>query len=216
MIFHDILKHSVSRKATMNPRQMKEYKAQQAKKREHEAFVRNQERMKEEVRRAELERMSEGEYKGRWSVTRHAEFPIGSAGDCYEKMVETYKKLGNLGARMMLGETRSMAGEWRNFDCGRGMPLWHCWVEYRDMVYDTSQGQNILMPTEMYYKAFRVQTAMDYPTDESAPKVTEEGLSWGIRIPSPRQLEFVRNIIRKQWSLGRREFPDDVSAILRN
>jgi hypothetical protein len=131
-------------------------------------------------------------------------------------MIETYKKLGKLGAKMMIGETRSMAGEWRNFDCGRGMPLWHCWVEYRDMVYDTSQGQNILMPTEMYYKGFRVQTAMDYPTDASAPKATEEGISWGIRIPSPRELEFVRNIIRKQHRLGRREFPDDVSAILRN
>lgn len=218
MIFHDILKHSVSRKATMNPRQMKEYKAQQAKKnaekkREEEVkkgWREESERM-EAKRLAELCRMETGEYKGKWSVTR-TETPL--KGDCYEQMIAVWKSLGRLGAKMMLGETRSMAGEWRNFDCGRGMPLWHCWVEYHDMVYDTSQGQNILMPKEMYYTAFRVQTAMPYPTTESAPKAEKEGLCIGIRIPSPRELEFVRNIIRKQWSLGRREFPDDVRAII--
>jgi len=203
---------------------MKEYKAQQAKKNAEKKWEeevkktwREEAEKMEAKRLADLCRMETGEYKGKWSVTRHAEFPIGSAGDCYEQMIAVWKKLGRLGAKMMIGETRSMAGEWRNFDCGRGMPLWHCWVEYHDMVYDTSQGQNIVMPKEMYYTAFRVQTSREYPTETSAPKAEKEGLSIGIRIPSPRELEFVRDIIRKQWRLGRREFPEctgDVRAII--
>ena len=205
----------------MNPRQMREYKHQQAvknaerKHREEQAkAIREHERKQEEERRAELDRMSKEEYRGKWSVSRLVQMPIGAKGDCYEQMIATWKKLGRLGAKMMLGEMRSMAGEWQNFDCGRGMPLWHCWVEYHDMVYDTSQGQNILMPKEMYYKAFRVQTSREYPTESSTAKATEEGLTWGIRVPSPRELEFVREIIRKQYRLGRRQFSDDVSAII--
>jgi hypothetical protein len=202
----------------MNPRQMKEYKAQQAKKNAEKKHRESQEKnWREESERMERERLAElcrmetGEYKGKWSVTR-TETPL--AGDCHEQMIAVWKKLGRLGAKMMLGETRSMAGEWRNFDCGRGMPLWHCWVEYQDMVYDTSQGQNILMPKEMYYTAFRVQTAMPYPITETASRNRKEGLCIDIRIPSPRELEFVRNIIRKQHRLGRREFPEDVRAII--
>lgn len=176
--------------------------------------IREYERKQEEERRAELDRMSREEYKGKWSMSKLFRMLIGAKGDCYEQMIATWKKLSKMEAKMMLGEIRSKAGEWQNFDCGRGMPLWHCWVEYRDMVYDTSQGQNILMPREMYYKAFRVQTSREYPTTSTAPKATDKGLSYSMEIPSPRELDFVRDIIRKQYRLGRRDFTDDISAII--
>jgi hypothetical protein len=61
----------------------------------------------------------------------------------------------------------------------------------------------------MYYNRYRVEKTMDYPHAIVGIGKTKE-----VTIPNPRELEFVREVVRKQYRLGRREFAEDVSAII--
>ena len=129
----------------------------------------------------------------------------GYRGDCFDKALEIYLKLAKKGAKMMIGETRSLAGDWIDFDNGRGMPLWHCWVENGNMVYDKSQGRSILWTRDKYYNRMRVENAMDYPVKKMDTKLV---------VPTPRTIKLAIDVLKKQYQLGRRDFTKDEYKII--
>lgn len=128
-------------------------------------------------------------------------------GDCFEKAVEVWRILSKKGAKMMIGEGRSYAGDWLDFDEGRGMPIWHCWVENGDMVYDKSQGDSILMPKVEYYKQRRVEKAIEYPMKKEN-NVTV--------IPTPGVVPFVKEVLKKKYKLGYRDFTESEWRLLQD
>jgi hypothetical protein len=108
---------------------------------------------------------------------------------------------------MMIGEGRSYAGDWLDFDEGRGMPIWHCWVENGDMVYDKSQGDSILMPKVEYYKQKRVEKAIEYPIRKEKNAIV---------IPLPGVVPFVKEVLKKKYKLGYRDFTESEWRLLQD
>jgi hypothetical protein len=129
----------------------------------------------------------------------------GATGNCFDSAVDTFFKLRTRGARLMLGRIRSTKDEWLYFDGGKGMLLWHVWVENKGKVYDLSQGRKLLVERDAYYARYRVEEAMEYPMNISGDMAY---------IPPPISLPFVRDTIRIQYILGRRDFPHDVTEEL--
>ena len=138
---------------------------------------------------------------------REVETLVGPVrGDCFEKAVEVWIKLNKKG-KMMLGEQRSYAGDWIDFDEGRGMPIWHCWVENGDMVYDKSQGESILMPKDVYYILKRVEKAIPYPIRKEKDAMV---------IPTPGVVPFVKEVLKKKYKLGFRDFTESEWRLLQD
>jgi hypothetical protein len=128
-------------------------------------------------------------------------------GDCFDKAVEVWRILAKKGAKMMIGEGRSYAGDWIDFDEGRGMPVWHCWVENGDMVYDKSHGNSILMPKDVYYILKRVEKVIPYPMKKEKNAMV---------IPTPGVVPFVKEVLKKKYKLGFRDFTEHEWRLLQD
>jgi hypothetical protein len=78
-------------------------------------------------------------------------------------------------------------------------------VEVGDMVYDRSNGNKVIMPTEVYYHKFRVKHAEELRFLEDARKINTKA-GYTIRLlPDESQLIAFNDRIRdKQRQLGRR------------
>lgn len=82
-------------------------------------------------------------------------------GNCVAENTETFKKLSKIGARLINGEVRSKRGDWDMLDNARGCPIYHCWVEVGDKVYDYSQGSKTVADKDLFYMVNRVKRVID-------------------------------------------------------
>jgi hypothetical protein len=166
---------------------------------------RNHNEVQEDLRRWCLGYLVDGEYKGRYSIgkeriTGNEHLPAEERrGTCYEDNREVWMKMINKGAKLMNGELRSRLAEWKDVDEGKGMPIWHVWVEVGDMVYDRSNGKSLIMPTELYYLRSRVKRSAEYPMTW---KQNKDGTGT-VHLPPPHETAMVREIKAKQRTLGR-------------
>ena len=147
------------------------------------------------------------EYKGRFSIgkerrTGNEHLPAEERrGSCYEENREVWMKMLSKGAKLMHGELRSRLAEWRDVDEGKGMPIWHVWVEVGDMVYDRSNGKSEVMPREMWYVIHRVKRSAEYPMRWSFD--LRGGGKSTAHLPAPLETAMVQEIKAKQRKLGR-------------
>jgi len=54
-----------------------------------------------------------------------------------------------------------------------GKPYGHCWLEYKGMVIDKSNGLDVELPMEMYYDFGNIKKVYKYTADEVRKKVLE-------------------------------------------
>jgi hypothetical protein len=145
------------------------------------------------------------EYKGRYSIgkerrTGNEHLPAEQRrGSCYEENRAVWMLMLPKGAKLMNGELRSRLAEWKDVDEGKGMPIWHVWVEVGDMVYDRSNGKSEMMPKEMWYVCHRVKRSAEYPMSWRKNK---DGTATA-QLPAPRETAMVQEIKAKQRALGR-------------
>jgi hypothetical protein len=169
-------------------------------------YRRNHNENIEGIRQWCLRHLADGEYKGRYSVgkeriTGNEHLPAEERrGTCYEENREVWMTMLKRGAKLMHGELRSRLAEWKDADEGKGMPIWHVWVEVGDMVYDRSNGKSLMMPKEMYYLRSRVQRSAEYPMRWQFDLVRDKST---VHLPAPHETAMVREIKAKQRTLGR-------------
>jgi hypothetical protein len=78
-------------------------------------------------------------------------------GDCYEASLKLKLKLNGIGAIRVRGGLSS------KFIVGQveegGLPPYieHCWVEAKGLVYDWSQGKNVIMRKEDWYSMYEIR-----------------------------------------------------------
>jgi hypothetical protein len=77
-------------------------------------------------------------------------------GDCYEASLNLKLKLSGIGAVRVRGGVSSkfIVGQ---VEAG-GLPPYieHCWVEARGVVYDWSQGKQLIMKKEEWYRMYEI------------------------------------------------------------
>jgi hypothetical protein len=136
-------------------------------------------------------------------ASRPAEYEKGT---CFEENLRVFAIMRNKGARFMIGELRSKLSDWADVDEGRGMVIQHAWVEVGDMVYDRSNGNKVILPTEVFYAKFRVKRAEELRFIKDAKKINTDKGGYTIRLtPDEHQLNAFNDYIRnKQRQLGRR------------
>lgn len=168
---------------------------------------RNHNETLEQVRTWCLGHLADGEYKGRYSVgkeriTGNEHLPAGQRkGFCFEENREVWMTMLKKGAKLMHGELRSRLAEWADVDEGKGMPIWHVWVEVGDMVYDRSNGKSLMMPREMFYLRSRVKRSAEYPMRWKQNKYNDGTAT--VSMPAPCDTAMVQEIKAKQRALGR-------------
>jgi hypothetical protein len=166
---------------------------------------RNHNETLEQVRTWCLGHLADGEYKGRYSVgkeriTGNEHLPADQRkGFCFEENREVWLTMLKKGAKLMNGELRSRLAEWKDVDEGKGMPIWHVWVEVGDMVYDRSNGKSLMIPREMFYLRSRVKRSAEYPMRW---KQNKDGTA-SVHMPAPCDTAMVQEIKAKQRALGR-------------
>jgi hypothetical protein len=78
-------------------------------------------------------------------------------GDCYEASMKLKLKLSGIGAVRVRG---GVSSKWivGQVDEG-GLPPYieHCWVEAKGIVYDWSQGKNLMMKKEDWYSIYEIR-----------------------------------------------------------
>ncbi len=85
-------------------------------------------------------------------------------GTCVRESLEVVAKLRNrTGVKWVQGELRSRQPQWREIDDNRGMPIYHCWVELDDKVYDFANGTKTIADRDLYYMYRRVVKAIEVP-----------------------------------------------------
>jgi hypothetical protein len=135
--------------------------------------------------------------------SRPAEFEKGT---CFEENLRVFAIMRNKGARFMIGELRSKLNDWAEVDECRGMVIQHAWVEVGDMVYDRSNGNKVILPTEVYYTKFRVKRTEEVRFIADHRKINCDKSGYTIRLtPDEGQINAFSDYIRdKQRQLGRR------------
>jgi len=85
-------------------------------------------------------------------------------GDCVRESLEVVAKLRKrTGVKWVQGELRTRPQQWKEIDNNRGMPIYHCWVELDDKVYDFSNGSKTIADRDLYYMYRRVVRAVEVP-----------------------------------------------------
>ena len=77
-------------------------------------------------------------------------------GDCYEASMKLKLKLSGIGAVRVRGgvSSRFIVGQ---VDEGLPSHIEHCWVEAKGLVYDWSQGKNLMMKKEDWYSMYDIK-----------------------------------------------------------
>jgi len=88
--------------------------------------------------------------------------PANGYGTCVKDAMSVWFKLRKLGSKYMCGVMRSRNGDWKHIDEGKGMPIYHCWVECGETVYDCSNGGKTIMDKEIYYQLRRVKKVEEF------------------------------------------------------
>jgi len=84
-------------------------------------------------------------------------YTTGSHGTCVKDNLTIFVKLSKAGAKFYHGECRSRINEWATTDENKGMPVYHCWVEMGEKVYDYSNGKKMVCDTDLFYQKYRVR-----------------------------------------------------------
>jgi hypothetical protein len=82
-------------------------------------------------------------------------------GDCVEQSIKTWLKLKKLGAKIVQGECWSRAEKYIHLNKGKGLPIFHSWVELGDKCYDYSQGKMLVCDWELFYMLKRVKRTIE-------------------------------------------------------
>ena len=124
----------------------------------------------------------------------------GQMGSCVRESLAVVAKLRNrIGVKWIQGELRSRQPQWKEIDDNRGMPIYHCWVELDDKVYDFANGSKCIADRDLYYMYRRVVKTREIPyVFKHTGKDTYE-LSHNVE--KDRQ-PFYDEIRRKQKKLG--------------
>ena len=87
-----------------------------------------------------------------------------TGGTCVRESLAVVVKLRKrTGVKWIQGEILSRFGGWKSADENRGMPIYHCWVEFEDKVYDFSNGSKCIADRDLYYMYRRVQKTQELP-----------------------------------------------------
>ncbi len=85
-------------------------------------------------------------------------------GNCVRESLAVVAKLRKrTGVKWVQGELRSRQPQWRETDDNRGMPIYHCWVELDDKVYDFSNGSKTIADRDLFYMYRRVVRSREIP-----------------------------------------------------
>jgi len=118
-------------------------------------------------------------------------------GSCVAESLALYKKFKHLEPKVINGELRSLRNEWKMVDEARGMPIYHCWIEIGDKVYDFSNGERIIADKDIYYLCKRVGK-----TIELTPTTIKGGEYYFDKYEDQRRTKFYKTIRKNQRALG--------------
>jgi uncharacterized protein YqgV (UPF0045/DUF77 family) len=125
----------------------------------------------------------------------------GTFGTCVRENLITYMKLHKAGAKFYQGEMRSRMCEWAKVDENRGMPVYHCWVELGDKVYDYSNGTKMVADTDLFYLMRRVKKAEQVRVEIKETKIGSN-ISLQPEIDEEQRTIFYKKIKKAQRKLG--------------
>jgi len=77
-------------------------------------------------------------------------------GDCYEASLKLKFKLSGIGAIRVRGGISSKFVVGQIEEGGLPSHIEHCWVEAKGLVYDWSQGRNLIMKKEDWYRMYEI------------------------------------------------------------
>lgn len=117
-------------------------------------------------------------------------------GQCAEESLQLYKKMKHMGAKVINGVLRSKRNEWRTVNECRGMPIYHCWVEVGDKVYDYSNGERVIADRDIYYQIKRVGK-----TIEVVPTITATEIGFDTA-EEKKRAKFYKEVRKQQRALG--------------
>jgi hypothetical protein len=121
-------------------------------------------------------------------------------GNCVRESLAVVAKLRNrTGVKWVQGELRSRQPQWKEIDDNRGMPIYHCWVELDDKVYDFANGSKTIADRDLYYMYRRVVKSREVPY--VLKQISENEYTLSHNVERDRQ-PFYDEIRRKQRRLG--------------
>jgi hypothetical protein len=121
-------------------------------------------------------------------------------GNCVRESLAVVAKLRNrTGVKWVQGELRSRQPQWKEIDDNRGMPIYHCWVELDDKVYDFANGSKTIADRDLYYMYRRVVKSREVPY--VLKQISENEYTLSHNLERDRQ-PFYDEIRRKQRRLG--------------
>ena len=121
-------------------------------------------------------------------------------GNCVRESLAVVAKLRKrTGVKWVQGELRSRQPQWKEIDDNRGMPIYHCWVELDDKVYDFSNGSKTIADRDLYYMYRRVVRSKEIPY--VLKQISENEYTLSHNTERDRQ-PFYDEIRRKQRRLG--------------
>lgn len=135
-----------------------------------------------------------------WSASQDDEavrqLRANTGGTCVRESWAVVEKLRKrTGVKWVQGELRSRLGNWKDADENRGMPIYHCWVELDDKVYDFSNGSKTIADRDLWYMYRRVQKTQELPY-----RINSDGGDVYYNVEDRRP--FYEMVRRKQRSLG--------------
>ena len=89
-------------------------------------------------------------------------------GDCYEVHANAILESSDDGLRLCHGEVWHDSTGWHG----------HAWLEKGDLCIDLSNGRQILMKKDMYYKIGKIEQVTTYTREETIKKILETE-HWG-------------------------------------
>jgi hypothetical protein len=82
--------------------------------------------------------------------------PTNPSGDCYEASLQLKLKLTGIGAIRVRGGISSKFIIGQVVEDELPSHIEHCWVEAKGVVYDWSQGKNLMMKKEDWYSMYEI------------------------------------------------------------
>jgi len=150
-------------------------------------------------------RQPDGTVRGEgWTMSQDraviSQFAKGQKGNCVRESLEVVAKLRNrTGVKWVQGELRSRQPQWKEMDDNRGMPIYHCWVELDDKVYDFANGSKTIADRDLFYMYRRVVKSQEVPYEF----IHTGGNSYTLSHNAERdRVPFCELIRRKQRRLG--------------
>lgn len=93
------------------------------------------------------------------------QYATGKNGTCVRESLLMLVKMNQKGQNpvWVQGELRGRGGDWNEIDDNKGMPMYHCWVELNEKVYDFSNGMRTIADRDLFYMYRRVVKSQEVP-----------------------------------------------------